>query len=124
MSSQSVGRGFHRLAVFLAAIPLLVGTVISLYWAGGPTFTDLTRHKRLVCEVDDWFVAILVRFGTSSPLAIVTHTIGSLRATTEEHLHLLRRDFSVLVGIDRLEDFGMGRLEFLERQSPVAISIH
>ena len=33
----------------------------------------------------------------------------------EEHLHLLQRDFSVVVGIDRLEDFGMGRLEFLKR---------
>jgi hypothetical protein len=42
-------------------------------------------------------------------------SIGSRRATTEEHLHLLQRDFSVLVGIDRLEDFGMGRLEFLKR---------
>lgn len=48
-ASQRVSRGFHRLALFLAAIPFLVGTVVSLYWAGGPTFTDLTRHKQLVC---------------------------------------------------------------------------
>jgi hypothetical protein len=41
--------------------------------------------------------------------------IRSRSATTKEHLHLLQRDFSVLVGIDRLENFGMSRLEFLKR---------
>jgi hypothetical protein len=50
--------------------------------------------------------------------------IGSRRVSTEEHLHFLQRDFSVLVGIDCLEESGMGRLDFLKRQSPVAISIH
>ena len=48
-ASQRVSRGFHRLAIWLAAIPFLVGTVASLYRASDPTFTDLTRHERLVC---------------------------------------------------------------------------
>ena len=29
MSSQRISRGFHRIAVFLAAIPLIVGVVLS-----------------------------------------------------------------------------------------------
>jgi len=48
-TSQRVSRGFHRLALVLSAIPLLVGTVLSLYWASDPTFADLTRHQHLVC---------------------------------------------------------------------------
>jgi hypothetical protein len=36
------------------------------------------------------------------------------RATTEEHLDLRLRGLSVLVGIDHLENFGMGRLDFLK----------
>ena len=50
--------------------------------------------------------------------------LGSWRATPKEHLHLRLCNLPVLVGIDPLENFCMGRLEFLERQSPIAISIH
>ena len=50
--------------------------------------------------------------------------VARFGATTEEHLKLLQRDFSVPVGINCLENFGMGRLEFVKRQTPVAISIH
>src|SRR5262245_59944799 len=50
--------------------------------------------------------------------------VGSRRATMEERLHLRKRDLSILVGVYRLETFGMGRLEFLQRYSSIAISIH
>jgi hypothetical protein len=41
--------------------------------------------------------------------------IGSRRATTKEHLHLLGGHLSILVGIDHLKDFGMSSLELLNR---------
>src|SRR5262245_21026499 len=50
--------------------------------------------------------------------------VRSRRATMKERLHLRKRDLSILVGVYRLEDFGIGRLELLQRYSPVAISIH
>ena len=50
--------------------------------------------------------------------------LGSWRATPKEHLHLRLCNLPVLVGIDPLENFCMGRLELLERQSPISISIH
>ena len=48
-TSQRVTRGFHRLAVSLAAIPLLVGVTLSLFYAGEPTYKDLQQYKFLVC---------------------------------------------------------------------------
>ena len=48
-TSQRVSRGSHRLAVFVAAIPLLIGVTISLFWAGEPTYKDLQRHQLQVC---------------------------------------------------------------------------
>ena len=33
MSANRIGRGFHRLGVFLAAIPLLVGGIVSISWS-------------------------------------------------------------------------------------------
>ena len=49
MSTSRVSRGFHRLAVFVAAIPLLIGVTISLSWAGKSTYQDLQRHQLQVC---------------------------------------------------------------------------
>jgi hypothetical protein len=54
-------------------------------------------------------------FTGDSRLIVFIFSLGSRRATTKEHLHLRRRDLSVLVGIDPLENFRMGRLKFLER---------
>ena len=48
-TAQRVSRGFHRLGAFLGTILFLVGATVSLYWAGGSTFTDSERHRLLVC---------------------------------------------------------------------------
>ena len=48
-ASQRVSRGFHRLAVLSAAIPLLLGIIYSL-WSSYQTANDeLNRHHKLVC---------------------------------------------------------------------------
>lgn len=52
-AKQRISRGFHRLAVFLAAIPLLIG--IGFCLIGPPhemTNYDLIRHQKLVCAHD------------------------------------------------------------------------
>lgn len=43
-TSQRVSRGFHRLALFLAAIPLLIGTYFSIViaYSGSSTEGDVT----------------------------------------------------------------------------------
>jgi hypothetical protein len=48
-TSQRVSRGFHRLALFLAAIPLLVGGLLSVYVAYPVVSHGLDQHQRLVC---------------------------------------------------------------------------
>src|SRR5262245_2493636 len=46
---QRVSRGFHRLAVWSAAIPLLLGIIYSL-WSSYQTANDgLNRHHNLEC---------------------------------------------------------------------------
>ena len=55
MSSQRVSRGFHRLAVFLAAIPFLLGGIWSLTTATEQASKDLKQHERevsLACARD------------------------------------------------------------------------
>jgi len=48
-ASQRVSRGFHRLAVLSAAIPLLLGIIYSL-WSSYQTANDeLNRHDKLEC---------------------------------------------------------------------------
>jgi hypothetical protein len=48
-TAQRVSRGFHRLAVLSAVIPLLLGIVYSL-WSPYQTANDeLNRHHKLVC---------------------------------------------------------------------------
>ena len=49
MSSQRIGRGFHRLAVLTAAIPLLLGIIYSLCIAYQTANYELNRHHKLVC---------------------------------------------------------------------------
>ena len=67
-------------------------------------------------EADRPFSAKRFRgFTGASRLIVFVLSLGSWRATTKEHLHLRRRDLSVLVAIDPLENFRMGHLEFLER---------
>ncbi len=48
-ASQRVSRGFHRLALFLAAIPFLVGGAWSLTVALGEASNAKVRHEHLVC---------------------------------------------------------------------------
>src|SRR5262252_148134 len=49
MTTKRVSRGFHRLAVWSAAMPLLVGIIYSL-WSSYQTANDeLNRHDKLEC---------------------------------------------------------------------------
>ena len=48
-TSQRVGRGFHRLGLFLAAIPLLVGGWFSVLTAKDEARIGLYKHQQLVC---------------------------------------------------------------------------
>ena len=48
-TSQRLSRGFHRLALFLAAIPLLVGVGISLFWSNNLAHDAWRAHDQLVC---------------------------------------------------------------------------
>jgi len=48
-ASQRVSRGFHRLALFLAAIPLLLGTILSLGYANNVADQNQKQHAKLVC---------------------------------------------------------------------------
>ena len=40
MSAQKISRGFHRLGVFLAAIPLLAGGAWTIFWTLEPEAAD------------------------------------------------------------------------------------
>ena len=48
-ASQRVSRGFHRLALFLAAIPLLLGGSLSVYIAFDLANRAWEQHQKLVC---------------------------------------------------------------------------
>jgi hypothetical protein len=48
-TSQRVSRGFHRLALFLAAIPLLIGIVSSVLWGFHDANLASDKHQQLVC---------------------------------------------------------------------------
>jgi hypothetical protein len=48
-ASQRVSRGFHRLALFLAAIPLLLGGSLSVYIAFDLANRLWAQHLKLVC---------------------------------------------------------------------------
>jgi hypothetical protein len=50
--SQWVGNGFHRLAFFLAAIPLLMGSVGALSMGFKEASYGSTQHHKLVCAYD------------------------------------------------------------------------
>jgi hypothetical protein len=55
---QRLGRGFHRLAIFLAAIPLLAGVVVSVYVASDATSSAKRLHDDqvvLVCAQDAFY---------------------------------------------------------------------
>lgn len=47
--SQRVSRGFHRLAVLSAAIPLLLGIIYSLWSSYQTANNELDRHDKLEC---------------------------------------------------------------------------
>ena len=47
-SPQRISRGFHRLALFLAAIPLLIG-IGSMIFTGIDANNSWRRHQKLVC---------------------------------------------------------------------------
>ena len=48
-TAQRVSRGFHRLALFLAAIPLLLGGSLSVYIAFDLANRHWEQHQKLVC---------------------------------------------------------------------------
>ena len=48
-ASQRVSRGFHRLAIFLAAIPLVIGTILSLGVAAELANEEEAYHQKVVC---------------------------------------------------------------------------
>jgi hypothetical protein len=48
-TAQRVSRGFHRLALFLAAIPLLLGGSLSIYVAFNLANRAWEQHQKLVC---------------------------------------------------------------------------
>jgi hypothetical protein len=48
-TAQRVSRGFHRLGLFLAAIPLQVGGAWSIFAALNEANYDLAKHQQLVC---------------------------------------------------------------------------
>jgi len=45
--AQKISRGFHRLALFLAAIPLITGTIAALVIVGNNS--EWTQYQKLVC---------------------------------------------------------------------------
>jgi hypothetical protein len=49
VASQRLSRGFHRLAVFVAAIPLLVGAVWTISIAIGNANYASETHRKLLC---------------------------------------------------------------------------
>jgi hypothetical protein len=49
MTPTKIGRGFHRLAFFLAAIPLLLGGALSVYIAFDLANRLWEQHQKLVC---------------------------------------------------------------------------
>ena len=49
MSSQRISRGFNRLALLTAALPLLLGIIYSLCSAYQTANDQLIRHHKLVC---------------------------------------------------------------------------
>jgi hypothetical protein len=48
-ASQRVSRDFHRLAIFLAAIPLVIGTILSLGVAVQQANEEEAYQQRVVC---------------------------------------------------------------------------
>jgi hypothetical protein len=48
-ASQRFSRDFHRLAIFLAAIPLVIGTILSLGVAVQQANEEEAYHQNLVC---------------------------------------------------------------------------
>jgi hypothetical protein len=48
-TAQQISRGFHRLALFLAAIPLLLGGSLSVYIAFDLANRLWEQHQKLLC---------------------------------------------------------------------------
>jgi hypothetical protein len=49
MAAIRITRGLHRRALFLAAIPLLLGILYSIWSAQQTANAELIRHQKLVC---------------------------------------------------------------------------
>ena len=58
-TSQRVSRGFHRLALFLAAIPLLIGSAISIYMAVDSVNTAKQWDEKYRSQSEDWRAKLL-----------------------------------------------------------------
>jgi len=48
-ASPRASRGFHRLAIFLAAIPLVIGTILSVGVAVEQANEEEAYHQKVVC---------------------------------------------------------------------------
>ena len=49
-TSQRVSRGFHRLGIFLAALPLIAGIAVTLFFAKSAGDSVPVDQKLSVCE--------------------------------------------------------------------------
>jgi hypothetical protein len=49
ITAQRVSRGFHRLAIFFAAIPLLIGVLFALGTPYNVATSELTSHEQVAC---------------------------------------------------------------------------
>ena len=69
-TSQRVSRGFHRLALFLAAVPLLIGVLGSVLWAiRDANIIASNKHQKLMCAYE-WLDRIVATNG-SADVAVV-----------------------------------------------------
>jgi hypothetical protein len=48
-ASHRVSRGFHRLALFLAGIPFLIGIGLSVFWGVHDANVASNTHEKLAC---------------------------------------------------------------------------
>ena len=88
-ASQRVSRGFHRLAVLSAAIPLLLGIIYSLWSSYQTANNELDRHHKLECAREHaalWPPVILaltaaISLGAYSVIRAIGWVIGRFAAS-------------------------------------------
>lgn len=54
MTANSISRGFHRLAIFIATVPLIVGCVIAIVSATDIANREHARHQDILCARERW----------------------------------------------------------------------